>query len=226
MQAIILAAGRGSRMKDLTIDTPKPMIKVGGKTLLEHKLDLLPGTITDIIIVIGHHAEAITEYLGDAYAGRKVTYVTQEVLDGTAGAVWLCKPHLRGDFMVISGDDIYSKEDLEKMSKTPWSMLGIAADDVNGTGKMILDEAGRVSQILERDDHAGGPGIINAGMYTLDMRLFEYPMVRINPTGTEFGLPRSIVATGIRPTFVQASKWTQMTCPEDVASAEKALMAA
>ena len=65
MFTVILAAGKGTRMGDLAKETPKPMLRVLGKTLLEHKLEMLPESITDVIIVVGYLKDKITEVIGN-----------------------------------------------------------------------------------------------------------------------------------------------------------------
>ena len=78
MQAIILAAGRGTRMGELTKETPKPMLKIKNKPILEYKLNALPEEITEVIFVIGYLGDAIKNYFGDFYNGRKIRYVIQK----------------------------------------------------------------------------------------------------------------------------------------------------
>ena len=114
MQAIILAAGKGTRMGMLTKNIPKPMLKVAGKTLLEHKFDILPESIDEIIMVIGYLGEVIRDTYGNEYKGKKITYVLQDKMHGTGGAVWLCRDLIADKFLVLNGDDMYAKEDLEK----------------------------------------------------------------------------------------------------------------
>lgn len=72
MKIVILAAGKGARMNDLTNMTPKPLLKYEGKNLLEHKLDALPENITEIIFVIGYLGDQIKEYFKDSYKGTPI----------------------------------------------------------------------------------------------------------------------------------------------------------
>src|SRR3989344_7054333 len=113
MQAVILAAGRGVRMGEVSKVTPKPMLSVLGKNLIQHKIDILPKEIDEIVIVTRHLEEQIHGFFKDNYDGRKITYVTQEELNGTGGAVWQAKEKLGDRFLVMMGDDIYIKKDIE-----------------------------------------------------------------------------------------------------------------
>ena len=124
MKAVILAAGKGTRMGELSNETPKPMLKVLGKTLLEHKLDSLPSSMDEVILVVGHLKNKITDTLGENYQGRKITYVVQDELLGTAHSVFLCKENLINEekFLVMMGDDIYSKEDMQECLDNTWSI--------------------------------------------------------------------------------------------------------
>ena len=88
MKAVILAAGKGTRMKDLTQDVPKPMLRVQGKPILEHIIEGLSAAgIHEICLVTGWKAEAIESYFGDGSRfGVHVAYTRQIVQDGTGKA--------------------------------------------------------------------------------------------------------------------------------------------
>ena len=80
MQLVILAAGRGKRMKTLTENMPKPMLTVLGNDLLEHKISILPKEIDEVIIVIGYLGEKIKKHFGTNFKGKKISYVEQKEL--------------------------------------------------------------------------------------------------------------------------------------------------
>src|ERR1700689_506521 len=109
MQTVILAAGRGTRMGALTESTPKPLLEVAGKTLLEHKLDMLPYDVDEVIIIVGYLGGEIQKRFGGTYKDKHIFYVEQEKLDGTAGALWQARSVLEGQFLVMMGDDLYAK---------------------------------------------------------------------------------------------------------------------
>ncbi|RJR13607.1 hypothetical protein C4585_01875 [Candidatus Parcubacteria bacterium] len=223
MQCVILAAGRGVRMGELTETLPKPMLEVKGKTLLEYKFDALPENIDEIIIVVGHLGHVIQERYGGEYNGKRILYVVQDTLNGTAGALWQAKDLLKDSFIVMNGDDIFAKEDIEKAACYPWSVVGIEVDDVGKAAKIVTDGADRVVNILESDEHGGGPGFLNAGLYCLDMRIFEHTMVPRHKGSDEYGLPQTIVASGVPFSLIKASHWVQITDPADLKKAEEIL---
>lgn len=228
MKAVIFAGGKGTRMGESSSHTPKPMLKVFDKNLIEHKLDILPLEIHEVIIVVGHLREVITEYFGDAYAtnGRdiKITYVEQNELLGTAHCLSLCKEHLINEskFLVMMGDDIYSKDDVEECFKYDHSILVHLSQSLLGKAKVVIDAEGDIEAITEKwavDE----PGFINAAMYTLTPEIFAYPMVPIG--GGEFGLPQTIMT--MRDKFkikaVKSTFWIQISSPQDLKTAEMAL---
>ncbi|NBX51722.1 nucleotidyl transferase, partial [bacterium] len=91
MHAVILAAGKGTRLRPLTDSTPKPLIDVAGRPLLECVLNALPKNIDGITMVIGYLGEQIQKHIGESYKGIPVRYVMQERLDGTGGALDLLR---------------------------------------------------------------------------------------------------------------------------------------
>ena len=113
MQAVILASGRGTRMGVLTEHTPKPMLRVSGRTLIDHKLDELPEVITEVIIVIGYHGDQIRAQYGDVYKGMRITYVEQPGLDGTGKATWFAQPHITDRFIVLKEMTCMPKQTLK-----------------------------------------------------------------------------------------------------------------
>lgn len=106
MIAVIMAGGKGTRLKDIAVDIPKPMVPVCNKPVLEHQIiNLKKSGITDIILIIGHLGERIKEYFKD---GREldvnISYVIEETPLGTAGALYYIKDKIKEDFFLIFGD--------------------------------------------------------------------------------------------------------------------------
>lgn len=225
MQIVIPSAGRGSRMNSLTDALPKPLLEVNGKTLLEHKFDALPEGVTEIILIVGYMASMIQQKFGGAYKDKKITYIEQDVLDGTAGALWRAKEILSDRFLVMNGDDLYKREDVSHcMAMNEWVMLVQQTDHVR-SGSVRIEENGTVLGI-EEGDHSG-PGLMNTGLYALDMRIFDYPMIPKAEGNTEYGLPQTIVEasrkSGIPFLAVKATAWIQITSPDDIQKAEQLL---
>lgn len=144
MQAILLAAGEGTRMRPLTYQVPKPMARANGKNLLEHTISRLPKEIDELIIVVGYLAEQIINHFGDEFEGRKVIYVKQKKLLGTAHALSLCEQHIRGRFIVLMGDDMYSTEDIKNCLENEWAWLVKKVRGKFVGGRIMYDSSGNV----------------------------------------------------------------------------------
>lgn len=221
MKAVILAAGLGTRMKNLTKDTPKPMLKVSGKTLIQHKLEILPKEITEIIIVVGYLKDQIKETFGNNFANKKIIYVEQKELNGTGGALWLCKEHI-GDskFIVMMGDDLYDAQVLDEAVKHDWVLVAKNRTDSNPAGQVEIDERGVVVAVMEGD--RSKTGLVNTGLYVLQPEIFNYPLVQI-PGRNEYGLPQTLVQAIDHHDIkvVVCDKWQQITNPEDLEKASQ-----
>lgn len=226
MQAVILAAGRGTRMGALTEKMPKPMLVVAGKTLLEHKFDILPNDVDEIILVVGYKGEVIQNKFGTHYQGKKLSYVVQHSLDGTAGALWRVRPLLKNRFLVMMGDDIYSKIDIENCCKEEWALL---VDRVHGKRSSGLVEfgVGNVITSVVEGEHDAEDWWSGTNMFVLDTRIFSCDPVPKSPDSDEFGLPQTVLAAsraqGTPLIAVKASSWIQITSPEDITLAEELL---
>ena len=92
MQAVILAAGEGTRLRPLTYQTPKPLLKVAGKPILQYNLEYLEGLVDEAILVIGYKGDQIKDYFGMQFQGLSIRYVHQKERLGTANAVAQVEP--------------------------------------------------------------------------------------------------------------------------------------
>lgn len=225
MQAVILAAGRGTRMGALTETLPKPMLEVAGKTLLEHKFDALPDDVHEIILIVGYLKEIISAAFGDSYKGKKIIYVEQQnIVGGTMDALLQAKQYLTEKFLVMMGDDIYAKEDIQAVLAHDWALLVQRVPDTKVGGRVIIDIEHHVVDIIENGE---GEGAVSTNMFALDPRIFDFPAVPKKEGSMELGLPQTVVAasraSGIPLNVVEATRWIQITNPDDIAAAEKLL---
>jgi glucose-1-phosphate thymidylyltransferase len=107
MQALVPAAGEGTRLRSLTADRPKGLVAVAGRPLLAHVFATLAELgVDEIVVVIGYEGEQIRDRFGGAFRGVPLTYVVQPERRGLAHAVALAAPHLDGDFVLHNGDNV------------------------------------------------------------------------------------------------------------------------
>jgi UDP-N-acetylglucosamine diphosphorylase / glucose-1-phosphate thymidylyltransferase / UDP-N-acetylgalactosamine diphosphorylase / glucosamine-1-phosphate N-acetyltransferase / galactosamine-1-phosphate N-acetyltransferase len=219
MQAVILAAGKGTRMRPLTYDIPKPMLTINGRPTLEYILDSLPEEISEIIIVINYLGEQIKDHFGEDYKGKKITYAFHEALDGTGGAVCSAKDLIRDRFLVLNGDDLYFKNDIEKLIREDLSVLGWEVDDPSKYGVIKTNERGELMDIIEKPESSEFR-LINTGAMTLNKKFFDYTLVQISET--EFGLPQTlaVMAKDYPVKVLKATHWMAVGCPEDLEKAQ------
>lgn len=193
MQAVILAAGRGTRMGELTEAVPKPLLKVIGRPIVEYTLLNLPEEISEIIFVIGYKGEMIKKYFGNGYNGKKIIYTEQKELNGSGGAIWAAKELLHNRFLVLNGDDLYDKRDLEKMCRHDLAVLALKMDrPPQNLGVLKFDEGGYIIGIIESPKDLPSY-VANTGTYTLNADFFNYPLVPKTAGHKEFGLPQTLM---------------------------------
>lgn len=222
MQAVILAAGRGKRMGDLTLHAPKPMLKIKGRPILDYKIRALPREIKEVVFVIGYFGDEIKKYFGNEFDGRKITYVTQEVLNGTGGAVHVAKNILEDKFLVIMGDDLYHKDDLKRMIGNDLSLLAREVDDPSRFGVLKINEKGNLVEVIEKPK-GFGRSLIATAAYILNKKFFDYELVPIG--NGEYGLPQTLasMAKDYEIKVERATDWLPITSPEDLIMAEQVL---
>lgn len=241
MKLVILAAGKGKRMGESSNHTPKPILKYKGKTLIQHKLEQIPTGIEEIIIVIGHLGEKIIEAIGHSYtcvgnnkasAGKiiPITYVLQKEQLGSGHSLWQAKDAV-GDspFLVLMGDDLYSKSDLEDMitlyTQNPQSWITLIEPQEAHIpyGKSILDKDGYLIDFRNDPNKEVLENLMYTGACLLTPDIFKLPLVKISET--EYGLPHTFVQEGrhalvssgkLNIPIVKTTYWKRITTPEDL----------
>jgi len=216
MQAVILAAGKGTRMQPITLSIPKPMIKVGGVNFIERNIDLLPEKVDEVVIVVGYLKDQIMNHFENSYKGRKIKYVYQEKPLGTADALWACKDLLHGDFLVMMSDDIYCKSDIEKIVNNKNNVISVQKTNKPFSGGVVIKNShNKLIDIVEGGSQIGG--YVNTALYKLNTELFNYPIVQIKGS-SEYGLPQTLVASvkDYPLEIVEVEKWRQISDLKDL----------
>jgi UDP-N-acetylglucosamine diphosphorylase / glucose-1-phosphate thymidylyltransferase / UDP-N-acetylgalactosamine diphosphorylase / glucosamine-1-phosphate N-acetyltransferase / galactosamine-1-phosphate N-acetyltransferase len=223
MQCVILAAGKGTRMRPLTNTLPKPLVKVAGKTLLDHIVESLPSSVEELIIVTGYLEESIRAHCGQEFHGKKVTYVHQSEQKGTAHALWLCKEHLRGRFLFMFADDLHGKDDIARVTSYSRAMLTFQTDTPERFGIVVRHPDGTLADIIEKPEHPPS-NLASTGVMVLDTHIFEYE-VKSEKNG-EFYLTDIIeeYAQKYPIAVVEQRLWIPIAYPEDIEKAEHQLL--
>src|SRR5258708_34730764 len=159
MKAIILAAGKGTRMRELTNELPKPMLKVDGKPILEHILEgIVAAGIRDIFIVTGFRAEVVEGYFGDGSKWQaRIAYGRQMVQDGTGKAPEAGREFVgRSPFLLTYGDILVKPETYQQMIRryNEGNFSGVITvtrgEDVTKGGLNFFDEEFCLKRLIEK----------------------------------------------------------------------------
>jgi len=226
MQAVILAAGEGTRMRPLTLERPKPLILILGHPILEYIIDALPREVDEVILVVGYKADMIEEHFGDSYKGRRIRYVHQEKPEGTAHALKTAEPFLHNEpFFLLNGDDIHGPATLKKTLSYPLALLAVTHPDPSRFGVIVLNPDGTLANIVEKPKNPP-TNLISTGGMLLDKRIFVHEAPR-NVNG-EYYLTDSVtsLAREYPVTIVEQDFWIPIGYPEDIQRAEERLRSA
>jgi len=171
VKAIILAAGKGTRMMPLTQKRPKPLLKIANKPILEYDLDALHGLVDEVLIVVGYKKEMIMKYFGTKYKGMKITYVIQKDFCGTGNAVLQCEPFVKGSFIVMNGDDIYPKKGIGDCLKHKYSILAQEVTDPEKFG--VLKTKGKCLDCIVEKPKKFVSNLANTNLHKVDDSVFS-----------------------------------------------------
>ena len=181
-KAVLLAAGKGTRMRELTNDLPKPMIPVRGKPILQHIVEgLAAAGVTHFLIVVGWRAEVVREFFGDGEKfGVSVEYTTQLVQDGTGRVVALAEDFAGADPFVLSyGDILVNPENYRRLVALGGAEALVSVKhnpgEVAKGGAVFVNERFEMTDLREKPQ-PGEPTSpwYNAGVYTFRSSIFAH----------------------------------------------------
>jgi UDP-N-acetylglucosamine diphosphorylase / glucose-1-phosphate thymidylyltransferase / UDP-N-acetylgalactosamine diphosphorylase / glucosamine-1-phosphate N-acetyltransferase / galactosamine-1-phosphate N-acetyltransferase len=167
LQAILLAAGRSTRTYPLTVTRPKPLIPLLGRPLLEHLLRQIEGLVDEAILVIGYRADAIRGHFGPRFGTLPLRYLVQTEQRGTADALLQAAPWVKDRCLVLNGDDLYHRHDLEALTRHGTAILVTPVPDPENRGVVTI-EGDRVVDIVEKPTNAPPSSLASVGGYALE----------------------------------------------------------
>lgn len=226
-QAVILAAGEGKRMQPLTDNTPKPMLKIAGKPLLEYTLEnLCSYGIREIVIIVGYLKDQIINYFS-SYDGAKLYFVEQKEQKGTAHAIGLAEPYITGDFLVLNGDVLFKPGLVSKLiSEHQERGMTLSSENVNNPSKygvLMIDDNWNITDIVEKPENPASD-LVFAGSYILPKKVFDV-IRHIKPSQRgELEITDAMmyfIKSGVTSKAVDCNGYrVELTYPSDIQKAE------
>lgn len=179
MKAVILAAGEGRRMRPLTLTTPKPLLEIKGKKVLDYVFDAFPREVDEVVVVVRYLAEKVQEYLGSEYKGKKINYAEGSE-KGNAYSFLASKPFLKeGErFFVIQGDEPQRRVELEACLRKKYAWVCSLLPEIRPSGIATVDSNGRILEVLENPEHpkslwsAMGTGLVDTDIFHCAPKLY------------------------------------------------------
>jgi len=191
--ALILAGGKGTRLRSVISDRPKVLSEVCGRPFVTYLLDqLIAAGFRRIVLSTGYMAETVSRALGNTYRSADLVYSRELQPLGTGGGIRHSLPLLQGDSVLVMNGDSFVDVDLK--SYTAWfsqrpreaSLLLVKVRDTNRYGQVAINGEDRLTSFVEKKD-AYGPGWINGGIYILSMAI-----VNTIPSGVPCSLEREV----------------------------------
>jgi glucose-1-phosphate thymidylyltransferase len=180
MQAVVLAAGEGTRLRPLTDDTPKGLVEVNGKPIITHCLEQLVDLgAEEVFIVVGYRKEDIISHYGDEFQGVPITYEHQREALGLAHALLTVEAHIEDDFMLMLGDNIFQAnlEDVvarqqEERADAAFLVEEVPWEEADRYGVCVTNDYGEITDVVEKPDDPPS-NLVMTGFYTFTPAIFH-----------------------------------------------------
>jgi bifunctional UDP-N-acetylglucosamine pyrophosphorylase/glucosamine-1-phosphate N-acetyltransferase len=207
MDAILLAAGLGTRLRPHTLTTPKPLLLVQRRPILDWIVAALPTTVDRLVVVVHYLAEQVEDYLKRQTRIRDWVIVPQGDPRGTGDALRRCQSQIHSDrFLVLNGDDLFGARDLAELAAWPAGVLVHPVEEPRRFGIAFLKPDGTLEKLLEKPE-LPPPQLANTGAYLFPRSVFDLE-IRLSPRG-EYEITDYVSQLAARAPFhvVRASFW-------------------
>lgn len=199
MKAVVLAAGKGTRLQPLTNTRPKALVEVDGVPLLTHCFEELRSLgAEEFVVVVGYRAEQIIEHYGDAFRGIPITYTHQREQLGLAHALLTVESHIDDEFMLMLGDNVFRANldavvETQKDSDVDAAFLveEVPYSEASRYGVCVTNDAGEIVDVVEKPEEPPS-NLVMTGFYTFSPAIFHAcHLVQPSDRG-EYELPDAI----------------------------------
>jgi glucose-1-phosphate thymidylyltransferase len=237
MKAVVLAAGKGTRLRPLTDEKPKGMVEVDGKPILTHCLDkLIDLGAEEFVVVVGYMKEKIIQYYGDEYEGVPITYSHQREQNGLAHALLTVEDHIDDDFMLILGDNIFNanlkdvvRRQQEDRADAAFLVEEVPWEDASRYGVCDTNKYGEIVEVIEKPDDPPS-NLVMTGFYTFTPAIFHACHLVQPSNRGEYEISEAIdllIRSGRTIDAIKLEGWRMdIGYPEDRDEAEKRLQEA
>jgi len=234
MDAVVLAAGEGTRLRPLTEDKPKGMVEVADEPLLTHCFEQLVELGADrLVVVVGYLKEEIIEYYGDEFQGVPVTYAHQREQQGLAHALLTAEEHVENDFMLMLGDNVFQanlgdvvRRHQEQRADAAFLVEEVSWEEASRYGVCDTNKYGEIEAVVEKPEDPPS-NLVMTGFYTFTPAIFHAcHLVQPSDRG-EYELSDAIdllLASGRTIDAIRLDGWrVDVGYPEDREKAEELL---
>ncbi|MFC7203572.1 UTP--glucose-1-phosphate uridylyltransferase AglF [Haloferax namakaokahaiae] len=236
MQAVVLAAGKGTRLRPLTEDKPKGMVEVDGKPILTHCFDQLVELGADkLVVVVGYKKEVIISHYDDEYRGVPITYEHQREQKGLAHALLTVEDHIDEDFMLMLGDNIFNanlgdvvKRQREDRADAAFLVEEVEWDEASRYGVCVTNDYGEITEVVEKPEEPPS-NLVMTGFYTFTPAIFHACQLVQPSNRNEYEISEAIdllIRSGRTIDAIRIDGWRlDIGYPEDRDEAERRLEA-
>jgi glucose-1-phosphate thymidylyltransferase len=180
MKAVVLAAGKGTRLRPLTDEKPKGMVEVAGKPLLTRCFEQLNELdVDELLVVVGYKKEVIIEHYGDEFGGTPITYAHQREQNGLAHALLTVEEYIDEDFVLMLGDNIFraNLEDVinrqrEQRADAAFLVEEVPHEEASRYGVCDTNKYGEIINVIEKPEDPPS-NLVMTGFYTFSPEIFH-----------------------------------------------------
>lgn len=176
--AVILAGGRGTRLKEIYPANQKVTVQVSGQPFLNYVLEQLVGKVSRAVLCVGHLSEQVKEIYGSEFHGLNLVYSEEVHLLGTGGALRLALPLVESEQVLVLNGDTFCDANLDSFycwhvgKNSAATIFLVRQEDTRRYGRVNIDHSGKIMSFDEKGS-VHGPGLINAGIYLLSRQVIQ-----------------------------------------------------
>ncbi|TYT62134.1 UTP--glucose-1-phosphate uridylyltransferase AglF [Natrialba swarupiae] len=234
MQAVVLAAGKGTRLRPLTEDKPKALVEVDGRPIVEDVFDnLLALDVSELIVVVGHRKEQIIDRYGDSYRDVPITYAHQREQLGLAHAIRQVEPMVDDDFALMLGDNVFRanladvvNRQREDRADAAFLVEQVPYEEASRYGVLDTNDYGEIVEVVEKPEEPPS-NLAMTGFYTFTPAIFHACQLVQQSDRGEYELPDAIdllIQSGRTIDAIRMEGWrVDVGYPDDRDRAEKRL---